>query len=76
MGYEDECDGNGRGLCLKTKGADCIRGKDYDDVLCDTGNEGKFGYYCQKNVAPKPGCKVSTTTTEDGLHCCEQQLAL
>ena len=76
QGYEAECDGKGRGLCIKTGGAECIAGEDYDNVLCETFKEGKFGYYCQKNVAPKPGCKVSTQTTREGLHCCEAQLTL
>jgi hypothetical protein len=59
-----------------TKGAECIAGEDYDNVLCQTGQEGQYGYYCQQNVAPKPGCIVSTKTTRKGLHCCEQQLSL
>lgn len=76
QGYEEECDSKGRGLCLKTKGAECIVGEAYDDVLCQSGNEGQYGYYCQQNVTPKPGCIVSTKTTRKGLHCCEQQLDL
>lgn len=75
-GYEEECDGKGRALCIMTKGAECIAGEDYDNVLCQTGEEGQYGYYCQQNVAPKPGCIVSTKTTRKGLHCCEQQLSL
>jgi hypothetical protein len=75
-GYEEECDSKGRGLCLKTKGAECIVGEAYDDVLCQSGHEGQYGYYCQQNVTPKPGCIVSTKTTRKGLHCCEQQLDL
>lgn len=75
-GYEDICDGKGRGLCLFTKGAECIAGESYDDTLCQTAAEGNFGYYCQANVVPKPGCKFSQDSTREGLYCCESELSL
>jgi hypothetical protein len=75
-GYEDICNNNGRGLCLITKGAECIAGEAYDDTLCQTFAEGTFGYYCQANVVPKPGCKFSQGSTREGLYCCESKLSL
>jgi hypothetical protein len=75
-GYEDVCDGKGRGVCLLTKGAECVAGESYDDTLCQAFGEGNFGYYCQANVVPKPGCKFSQSSTEESLYCCESKLSL
>jgi hypothetical protein len=75
-GYEDTCDAKGRGLCLLTKGAECIAGQTYDDTLCQSFAEGNFGYYCQLNVVAKPGCKFSESSTRAGLYCCESKLTL
>jgi hypothetical protein len=75
-GYEAPCGAKGRGVCLLTKGAECIAGQAYDDTLCQAFAEGNFGYYCQQSVVAKPGCKFSQNSTREGLYCCENKLTL